>query len=224
VLRTPSGAAAFLALIAVGSCQQRAATRTADAGSASSLLPQVRVLPGEDHYLLSWYDADGKIHDASHLADVPAEGRRQVLVRDLSRTPAELQADRYLFLADLSGAAPSDGYPTAVVSRYSFEAGDDPKLPALGGETTLPDGGDGRVIIYGTSWCGACKVARDHFHARHVPFIDKDVEKEPAAAAELARKAKRAGLHVSGVPVLDVHGHLLMGFDAATVDRLLSQN
>jgi glutaredoxin len=222
--RIAAGAAALLTLTAAASCQHGTTTAagTADAGSGSSL-PVVRVIPGEDHYLLSWYDSDGKMHDVSRLADVPAEARRQILVRDLARTPAELQADRYLYLADLSGSAPSDGYPTAVVSRYSFEAQDDPNLPALGTESTLPDGGSSSVIVYGTSWCGACKAARDHFHARHIPFVDRDVEKEPAAAAELARKAKAAGLHVGGVPVLDVHGHLLMGFDASTVDRLLSQ-
>jgi len=222
MLRVGTGAAALVFMAAASACQQHPPAGATDAGSGSSL-PQVRVLPGEDHYLLSWYDADVKIHDASHLAEVPAEARRQILVRDLSRTPSDLQADRYLYLADLSGTAPTDGYPTAVVSRYSFEAQDDPNLPSLGTETTLPDGGSSAVIVYGTSWCGACKAARDHFHARHVPFVDKDVEKEPAAAAELARKAKKAGLHVGGVPVLDVHGHLLMGFDASTVDRLLSQ-
>jgi glutaredoxin len=222
MLRISNRGAALMAMLQAGACRPLAAPRAVDAGSGSAL-PQVRVLAGEDHYLLSWYDADGKIHDTTRLAEVPAEARRQVLVRDLARTPADLQVDRYLYLADLSGTAPSDGYPTSVVSRYSFEAQDDPNLPALGSESTLPDGGGAAVIVYGTSWCGACKAARDHFHARHVPFVDKDVEKEPAAAAELARKAKQAGLHVGGVPVLDVHGHLLMGFDASAVDRLLSQ-
>src|SRR5450755_3398731 len=100
MLRISISAAALLALGAVGSCKERPSASAADAGSGSTL-PQVRVLTAEDHYLLSWYDADGKIHDASHLADVPVDGRRQVLVRDLTRTPAELQADRYLYLADM---------------------------------------------------------------------------------------------------------------------------
>ena len=56
-----------------------------------------------------------------------------------------------------------------------------------------------------------------------MPFVDKDIEKDPGAAAELERKAKRAGLHLGGVPVLDVGGHLMMGFDAATVDRLVAE-
>jgi glutaredoxin len=213
----------LLVLALASSCGHRLAPGAPDA-SADSVLPRVRVLPGGDHYLLSWYDAEGKIHDSSRLADIPAEARRQVLVRDLFHTPAELQADRYLYLADLSGAPPSDGYPTAVISRYSFEAQDDPSLPALGGESTLPDGGGSPVILYGTSWCGACKAARAHLRSRHVPFIEKDIEREPAAASELTRKAKQAGFHLGGVPVLDVHGHLLMGFDASTVDRLLAQH
>src|SRR5450755_1903319 len=116
MLRIWTVAGVLLAWVAAGACTPRSSASASDAGAGTSL-PLVRVLPGEDHYLLSWYDGDGKIHDASHLADVPAEARRQILVRDLARTPAELQADRYLYLADLSGSAPADGYPTAVVSR-----------------------------------------------------------------------------------------------------------
>lgn len=213
-----------IALAVLVGCHRPAAANGAVAPKASDggdALPEVRVVPGQDHYLFSWYAADGKIHDASRLDAIPEASRRQVLVRDLARSSGQLQADRYLYLADLEGAAPDDGYPTSVVSRYSFEAQDDSNLPAMGADEPASDGGKARVVIYGTSWCGACRAAREHLRARHIPFADKDIEKDPAAAAELSRKAKRAGLHLGGVPVLDVEGHLLMGFDAATVDRLI---
>ncbi len=204
----------------VASCHRAPVPRVADAGAAEAL-PVVRVLP-KGHYVFSWYGADGKVHDADALSAIPEAARKQVIVRDLSRSAESLQSDRYLYLADLSGAAPDDGWPTSVVSRYEFEAQDDSQLPALAPEAQL-DGGRPLVIVYGTSWCGACRAAREHFRQLHVPFADKDIEKDPAAAAELERKAKRAGLRLGGVPVLDIGGQLLVGFDAATVDHLLAQ-
>ncbi|MHB8416766.1 MAG: glutaredoxin family protein [Myxococcales bacterium] len=221
--RLRAGSALLLCLAA---CHHGApASALADAGEGpSEALPVVRVVPDGGPYVFSWYDPAGKVQDADSLAKVPAAARKQLLVRDLSRTASELRSDRYLYLADLSGAPPGDGWPTSVVSRYTFEAQDDQNLPALGGEGETGDGGTGAgplVTIYGTSWCGACRAAREHFKQRHVPFADKDIEKDPAAARELERKAKRAGLRLGGVPVLEVGGKLMMGFDADAVDRLL---
>jgi len=210
----------------VAACHRgAAATAAADAGPAD-VLPVVRVVPDGGRYIFTWYGPDGKVKDADSLAKIPAAARRQVLVRDLSRSPAALESDRYLYLADLSKAPPDDGWPTSIVSRYTFEAQDDSNLPALGEEDDASAGSDGGArplaIIYGTSWCGACRAAREHFRERHVPFVDKDIEKDPAAERELERKAKRAGLRLGGVPVLDIGGQLMMGFDPTTVDRLLA--
>jgi glutaredoxin len=185
----------------------------------SANLPEVRVEADGGPYLFSYYDKDGKLHDADSLAGVPKESRRQVLVRDLSRSPTELQVDRYLYLADVRMPEPSAGYPTSVVSRYQFEAAGSDN----GSDSADDDGTDGgrseQVIVYGTTWCGACKAARAHLTDKHIPFVEKDIEKEPAAAQELARKAKKSGLKLGGVPVIDVRGQLMMGYDPGSIDR-----
>jgi glutaredoxin len=77
------------------------------------------------------------------------------------------------------------------------------------------------VTVYGTSWCGACRAARQYLSDKKIPFADKDIEADPAAAAELAEKAEKAGIPADRVPVLDVRGRLLLGFDAARVEALL---
>lgn len=77
------------------------------------------------------------------------------------------------------------------------------------------------VVVYGTSWCGFCKKAREYFTAKHVPFEDKDVEKDPSAAKELAQKEAAQHVHSNGVPIIDVHGQLVMGFDKPKLDQLL---
>ncbi len=79
------------------------------------------------------------------------------------------------------------------------------------------------VIVYGTSWCGACRAARQYLTARKIPFADKDVEKDASAARELAEKAARLGVPSDRVPILDVRGRLLIGFDKARLEALLGQ-
>jgi glutaredoxin len=164
--------------------------------------------------IFSYQDADGKFHDVTHLADVPEPVRKQVLVRDLSHNPEELHADEYLYVADLTEAV-DGGYPYALVSRYRF------RLPEI---SVDDDGGvheGANVVVYGTSWCGACAEARKFFTAKGIAFEDKDIEKDQAAAEELARKAKRAHLSFRGVPVIDVKGHLMEGFDPHACEQAL---
>ena len=79
------------------------------------------------------------------------------------------------------------------------------------------------VTIYGTSWCGACREARRYLSSRKIPFVDKDIERDEAAARELRDKAARFGVPTDRVPILDVRGRLLIGFDPGRVEALLGQ-
>ena len=90
----------------------------------------------------------------------------------------------------------------------------EPQPPAADGKTP-------RVVLYGTSWCGACRTARQYFLSHNIPFVDKDVEKDQVAAAELQAKASRLGISADRVPILDVQGRLLIGFDPRRVQALL---
>ena len=80
------------------------------------------------------------------------------------------------------------------------------------------------VTVYGTSWCGACRAARQYFSERKIPYADKDVEQDPAAARELAAKAAKLGIPTDRVPVIEVRGRLLLGFDRARIEALLGES
>ena len=54
-----------------------------------------------------------------------------------------------------------------------------------------------------------------------IPFVEKDIENDRAAAEELLQKARAAGISAQGVPVLDVNGTLLQGFDPKKLHALL---
>jgi len=77
------------------------------------------------------------------------------------------------------------------------------------------------VILYGTKWCGACAKAREYLRQRGIPYIEKDVEEDVAAQEELRAKARRAGIRPDRVPVIDVRGTLLVGFDPRRLEAVL---
>lgn len=79
----------------------------------------------------------------------------------------------------------------------------------------------GDVVLYGTSWCGYCKKAREWLTRKGVSFVDRDIEQDEDARAELARKAQAAGVQPRGVPVIDVRGKLILGFDPREIERAL---
>ena len=77
--------------------------------------------------------------------------------------------------------------------------------------------------LYSTTWWGYCTRARRVLQQRGVDFVEKDIEKDRDAAAELKQKRAAAGIRSGGVPVIDVRGTLVLGFDQPKLEQLLSR-
>lgn len=77
-----------------------------------------------------------------------------------------------------------------------------------------------KVIVYSTPWCAFCKTEKQYLEHLGVAFVDKDIENDKEAFDELA--AKTDG-RTSGVPVTDIDGELIFGFDRKKIDELLKQ-
>jgi glutaredoxin len=76
------------------------------------------------------------------------------------------------------------------------------------------------VIMYGASWCDACKVAAQYMSQRGIPFVERDVEKEPGAADDARAALAAASLERDGaLPVLDVRGTVIMGFFSCALQQ-----
>ncbi len=73
------------------------------------------------------------------------------------------------------------------------------------------------VTIYSTPTCHFCHLAKDFFEANHVPFTDYNVGTDLAKRQEMIQKSGQMG-----VPVIDVGGELIVGFDEARLKELLS--
>ena len=74
------------------------------------------------------------------------------------------------------------------------------------------------IIIYSTSWCGFCKMAMQYLDQKGIPYVDKNVETDVDAFREFQQKM---GGH-SGVPVIDIDGTLILGFDRPKIDAALA--
>ena len=212
-LRLPAPVVALL----LAACPRAAPPAVPDAGPP--LPPALAFAGTETTLLFSFVDPNGTVRSVDKLADVPGSQRRNVMVVDLSRTPEERQADRYVYFVDVSAPGPDGKFHANVVSRYQAALGGAAGEPQVGGAAE----GAG-VVVYSASWCGFCKKVKSFLKQRRVPFTERDVEKDPGADAELQRKARAAGVRVSGVPVTDFMGELVMGFDQARLEELVNRS
>ncbi|GAB4533465.1 MAG: glutaredoxin family protein [Anaerolineales bacterium] len=73
-----------------------------------------------------------------------------------------------------------------------------------------------RVIIFTTPTCTYCNMAKRYLREHSVPFKDVDVSRDAAAARDMVRRSRQ-----QGVPVLDIGGKIVVGFDRPKIDKLL---
>ncbi len=72
------------------------------------------------------------------------------------------------------------------------------------------------VIIYSTPWCVYCKMAKEFFTQHGVKFTEHDVAEDDAARDDMIKKSGQMG-----VPVIDVDGTVIVGFDRPKLSQLL---
>lgn len=72
------------------------------------------------------------------------------------------------------------------------------------------------VKIYSTPSCGYCNKAKAYFKANKIAFTDYNVASDQRKAEEMVRKSGQMG-----VPVIDINGRIIVGFNQSEVDRAL---
>ena len=72
-----------------------------------------------------------------------------------------------------------------------------------------------RVVMYTTASCPACKVAKQYFAQKGVPFEEIDVQRSPAGAEEFRRLGGR------GVPLIMIGEKRVEGFNAKAIEAML---
>jgi glutaredoxin 3 len=72
------------------------------------------------------------------------------------------------------------------------------------------------VIVYTTPTCPYCRTVKQFLTQRGVPFVEKDVSADQEAAMEMVRRTGQ-----QGVPVIEIDGQFVVGFDQSRLEHLL---
>ncbi|ASW42125.1 glutaredoxin family protein [Clostridium isatidis] len=72
------------------------------------------------------------------------------------------------------------------------------------------------VKVYSTSSCPWCVKAKNYLKSMNIEFEEYNVQDDMEAREEMINKSKQMG-----VPVLDINGKIIVGFDKPAIDEAL---
>lgn len=72
------------------------------------------------------------------------------------------------------------------------------------------------ITVYSTPTCVYCKMAKDYFTSKGLAYTEYNVAEDDAKRDEMVTKSGQLG-----VPVLDINGTILVGFNKNEVERAL---
>ncbi|MEK9183681.1 MAG: glutaredoxin domain-containing protein [Patescibacteria group bacterium] len=72
------------------------------------------------------------------------------------------------------------------------------------------------VIIYSTPTCVYCKMVKEFLTENNIAFTDYDLSQDVAKRDEVVKKTGQMA-----VPIIDIDGEIVIGFDKAKISQLL---
>lgn len=72
------------------------------------------------------------------------------------------------------------------------------------------------VTIYTTPTCVYCKMSKEFFREKNIQYEEKNVAEDAAARDIMVQKSGQLG-----VPVIDIDGEIVVGFDKPRLSELL---
>ncbi|HSU72479.1 MAG TPA: glutaredoxin domain-containing protein [Candidatus Binatia bacterium] len=73
-----------------------------------------------------------------------------------------------------------------------------------------------KVLIYSTPTCPYCKQTKDFLKQNNVKYAEVDVSSDEKKAQEMIEKSGQMG-----VPVIDIDGQIIIGFDKSALKKAL---
>jgi len=74
-----------------------------------------------------------------------------------------------------------------------------------------------KITIYTTPTCAYCKMTKAFFKEHNIVYEEKDVANDHALAEEMVKKSGQMA-----VPVIDIDGQIIVGFDKEGLSKLLN--
>jgi glutaredoxin len=237
------------ALLGVGlssaACHKQVAPTASDDTGATpqpSELPPLELKDDTPNLLLTWIDDKGDFHVVEKPADVPKEGRDNVRVVVTTR---EDGTGKLVYVANMNEVTPAGAYRVKTMTRAAWDelgaskrkarlealapsavpapsdSAPGPASPEASGAPQKALASGITAIIYGASWCKPCHDTARYLKQRGVTVIDKDIEENEVAAAEMRQKLARAGRSGSSIPVIDLMGQIMVGFSPMAIDQAI---
>ncbi len=72
------------------------------------------------------------------------------------------------------------------------------------------------VTVYTTPSCSFCTKVKKYLKENRVTFREYNIAKDKKHADEMVKKSGQMG-----VPVLDIHGKIIVGFDVSKIEKAL---
>lgn len=72
------------------------------------------------------------------------------------------------------------------------------------------------VIVYSTANCSYCIRLKEFLKEKGIEFTNIDISSNPGKTEEMVKKSGQMG-----VPVLDIEGEIIAGFDKKKISRIL---
>jgi glutaredoxin len=234
--------------LGLSACRKQAAPAPTDDTGATpqpSELPPLEIKNDTPNLLLTWIDEQGDFHVVQKPEEVPKEGRGNVRVVVTTR---EDGTGKLVYVSNLDEVTPSGAYRVKTMTRAAWdelgagkrkarlEALAPSAVPAASDSAASPDTANpnnaagapkkalaGGIVatIYGASWCKPCHDTARYLKQRGVTVVDKDIDENPVAAAEMRQKLERAGRSGSSIPVIDLMGQILIGFSPMALDQAI---
>ena len=76
-----------------------------------------------------------------------------------------------------------------------------------------------KITIYGAEWCAFCHMVMRYLDDKKIEYKYIDVDEDPAAGQEAVEKSGQRG-----IPVVDIDGEIIIGFDRPKIDEALKSH
>lgn len=74
------------------------------------------------------------------------------------------------------------------------------------------------IKVYSTPTCTYCTIAKKYLRDKGITFTDYNVAVDRRRAEEMVHKSRQ-----QGVPVLDINGKIIVGFDRKRIDQAIGR-
>jgi len=164
-------------------------------------------LDGITYPLLSDFWPHGKVSDLYGVLRPDGKSERAIFIVD----PQGII--RYIDIHDIGTQPDND----VLLTELAGITGDTSLLPYIATEDDLKKLPRGGVVMYCTSWCADCKMARKWLNEKNIAYTEVNITATPGAGEQVRRWT---GGNVI-TPTFNINGEIIIDFDLPKLKQVL---